>query len=285
MDNPITMYLSLAKKLAEQFSAFSGVEAVAIAGSAATSNMADSDSDIDLYVYTTGIIPLSNREAIVRKMGASRADLNLQFWDLGDEWYDAQTGIEVDVIYWDTGWIEDQVKRVLEEHQASMGYTACFWGTVKNSLILYDHNGWLRTFKKKCNASYPEELRSAVIAKNHPVLREVIPAYLHQIEKAVKRNDLVSINHRVAALLASYFDVIFALNWIPNPGEKRLVAKAQQLCEKLPKNMVNQVEIVLQRAASADDHLVAHIHDLIDGLDALLIAEGFEISPPQFPNP
>jgi hypothetical protein len=56
--------------------------------------------DIDLYVYTTAAILLAARETLVAEMQSSRADLNLQLWDLGDEWYDAQTGIEVDVIYW-----------------------------------------------------------------------------------------------------------------------------------------------------------------------------------------
>ena len=112
--------MSLAHRIADLFSAFPNVEAIALAGSQA-SGAVDRDSDIDLYVYTTSVIPLSDRVAIVEKLGATRSDLNLQFWDLGDEWYDAETGIEVDIIYWDTSWIEGQLDRVLVEHQASIG--------------------------------------------------------------------------------------------------------------------------------------------------------------------
>lgn len=57
------------------------------------------------------------------------------------------------------------------------------------------------------------ELRGrTIVALNHPVLRDVIPSYYAQIEKAVGRGDLVSVNHRLAALLASYFDTVFAVN-------------------------------------------------------------------------
>jgi len=130
--------------------------------------------------------------------------------------------------------------------------------------------------KTECQQAYPEELRRAIIAKNHPVLRRVIPAYLHQIEKAIQRNDLVSINHRVAALMASYFDVLFALNRIPNPGEKRLLTIAAQRCARLPQDMSLQVASVLHAAASTDPGLITNIQTLVDGLDPLLREEGFD---------
>jgi len=258
------------------FGSFPSVEGIALAGSQAAGAV-DQDSDIDLYVYITSVIPLNGRVAIVEKLGATRSDLNLQFWDLGDEWYDEETGIEVDVIYWDISWIERQLDRVLVEHQASTGYSTCFWHTIRNSLILYDKSDWLHRLKEKSAVPYPEPLRRAIIAKNHPVLRRVIPSYLHQIEKAMRRNDLVSINHRVAALLASYFDVLFALNRLPNPGEKRLLKAASERCAKVPREMVNQVEGVLRAVSLADRSLIARIEELVDGLDQLLLEEGFDL--------
>ncbi len=276
MNDQPSPHLSLARKITECFSVFPNVQAIALAGSQ-SSGAVDQDSDIDLYVYTTSTIPLSERVAIVEKLGSTRSDLNLQFWDLGDEWYDAETGIEVDVIYWNTSWIGGQLDRVLVEHQASVGYSTCFWHTIRNSMILHDKGGWLRKLKEKSEVPFPEPLRRAIIAKNHPVLRQVIPSYLHQIEKAIKRDDLVSVNHRVAALLASYFDVLFALNRLPNPGEKRLLKTASERCAKVPRDMVAQVEGVLHTASSPDSALIARIKELIDGLDRLLLEEGFDL--------
>ncbi len=269
-----TPALKLARRLAELFANLPEVEAVALAGSL-TGGLIDQASDIDLYVYTTSEIPLQARMAIVEKTGATQADMDLRFWDLGDEWYDAEIGLEVDIIYWDTGWITGQIDRALVEYQANVGYSTCFWYTVRNSQILADKRGWLHALKEKCAAPYPEALRQAVIAKNWPVLRQVIPSYLHQIEKAIKRNDLVSVNHRVAALLASYFDVLFALNRLPNPGEKQLLAKAAAQCEKTPPAMAAQVESVLRAASTPTQDLVAEINALIDGLEQLLAEEGF----------
>jgi hypothetical protein len=270
-------HLRLARRITELFSVFPNVQAIALAGSQA-SGAVDQVSDIDLYVYTTATIPLSDRAAIVEGLGTTRSDLNLQFWDLGDEWYDAETGIEVDVIYWDTSWIKGQLDRVLVEHQASVGYSTCFWYTIRNSMILYDKSGWLHRLKEKSEIPFPEPLRRAIIAKNHPVLRRVIPSYLHQIDKAIKRDDLVSVNHRVAALLESYFDVLFALNRLPNPGEKRLLKIASERCSKVPRDMVVQVEGVLRAASSLDSTLIARIEELVDGLDQLLLEEGFDPS-------
>jgi predicted nucleotidyltransferase len=257
------------------FGSFPRVEAIALAGSQAAGAV-DQDSDIDLYVYTTSVIPLHDRAAVVEKLGATRSDLNLQFWDLGDEWIDKETGIEVDVIYWDVSWIERQLDRVLVEHQASTGYSTCFWHTVRNSLILYDKGNWLHRLKERNEVPYPEPLRRAIIAKNHPLLRRVIPSYLHQIEKAERRNDLVSVNHRVAALLASYFDVLFALNRLPNPGEKRVLQTAFERCTEVPRGMVDQVEVVLRAVSSPDQSLITRIEALVDGLDQLLLEHGFD---------
>ena len=50
------------------------------------------------------------------------------------------------------------------------------------------------------------------------------------------RGDLVSVNHRVAAFLASYFDVLFAINGMTHPGEKRQLGIAERDCRVLPED-------------------------------------------------
>ena len=108
------------------------------------------------------------------------------------------------------------------------------------------------------------------------MLREVIPSYFFQIEKAVKRGDLVSINHRLAGLLASYFDIVFAVNRELHPGEKRLVEKAVASCKKLPEEMEADVTAVLSLSGSGEPALLERLDQMLDRLDALLGAEGFD---------
>jgi len=275
MNENNSVSLNLAFKIATEFSRLANVRAVALAGSQ-TSGAADPGSDIDLYVYSIAPIPLQQRVALAERSGYTRADLGLEFWDPGDEWFDSATGIEVDVIYWETAWIEDQLARVLTRHQASMGYSTCFWSTLRNSKALFDPEGWFQKLQTSVEVPYPEELRVNIIHHNHAVLRNVIPSYEHQIEKAQKRGDLVSINHRVAALLASYFDVLFALNRLPHPGEKRLVQIAAQKCAWVPEAMAENVNHILRDSASGDPRLMDEVNQLIDRLDELLAAHGFD---------
>jgi len=275
MENSNSAHLILAMKIVEQFETLDIVEAIALGGSN-TAGSIDRHSDIDLYIYATQVIPLSTRQGIVDKIGASEADLNLTFWDLGDEWYDLETGIEVDIIYWDSAWIEGQIERVLESHQANVGYTTCFWHTVLNSQALFDRKDWFANLQEKCKRPYPEPLKRAVIAKNHPVLRSVIPSYYNQIKKALERGDLISVNHRVAALFASYFEVIFALNEIPNPGEKKILEFVQDRCSKTTSNLQGQIQGILRFAGTGDEKLLKELDALLDELDALLMEEGFD---------
>ena len=64
----------------------------------------------------------------------------------------------------------------------------------------------------------------------------MLPSFDKQIIKAIERNDLVSVNHRVTEFLATYFDIIFALNEMTHPGEKRMQSICSKECQKLPKN-------------------------------------------------
>lgn len=41
-------------------------------------------------------------------------------------------------------------------------------------------------------------------------------------------------NHRIAEFVKSYFDILFPINKIFHPSEKRLIEFANELCELLP---------------------------------------------------
>ncbi|MGH1365963.1 MAG: DUF4037 domain-containing protein [Calditrichia bacterium] len=257
-------HLLLIKRIATAYGLFSAVEAVVFSGSSTTSET-DAKSDIDLYVYVTDEIALDDRRKIAES-ASERVDFDNRFWEPGDEWVDNETGIKVDVMFRRVHWIEEQLAWVLEQHEASVGYSTCFWHNVNTSQILLDKNGWFGRLQQLANRPYPEQLQRNIIAKNYPILRDTLSSYRTQIETAVAREDWISVNHRIAALLTSYFDILFALNKLPHPGEKRLLNIATSNCKIRPDKMKEQVGNVLQ-PSSKKGSVVLSVDELIDGLD------------------
>jgi hypothetical protein len=267
-----TMPAALARHVAAAFAALPQVLAVATAGSR-TTDVADDRSDIDLYVYAVELVAITDRAAIATSF-APRPEVGNHFWEPGDEWIDTRTGLQVDVMYRTPAWIEEQLERVLVRHEASTGYSTCFWHNVLHSEPLFDRSGWYRDLQRMATLPYPEPLRRAIVAMNHPILRRTISSYLAQIERAVRRDDSVNIQHRVTALLASYFDILFAVNELPHPGEKRLLQFAMTHCARTPPHMETQVNALLETAARPTTlAIVGHIDALLDSLDELLVAE------------
>lgn len=260
--------LAVAQAIADLFAALPQVEAVALAGSQ-TTGVADAESDLDMYVYSDAPIPVADRARLIRPR-AARLELDNQFWEPGDEWVEAASGLGVDLMYRPPTFIEGQLDRVLVAHEASVGYSTAFWHNVLTSRPLFDRHGWFARLQARARQPFPEPLRRAIIAKNEPLLTRNLSSYRHQLERAVAHRDLVSVNHRVAALLASYFDILFALNRVPHPGEKRQVAFAEQSCPRRPVGMTEQVEGLLRAAASADETVLAQVDRLVEGLQPLL---------------
>jgi len=242
-----------AEEIAAAYGNLPEVTAVAIAGSR-VGGSADPDADIDLYVYAAVPISMADRRAIAASF-ARRYEVGNAFWEPGDEWIDARTGLHVDVMHRTPAWIEEQLRRVLVRHEASVGYSTCFWHNVLHSRPLVDRHGWYGDMQQAARQPYPEPLRAAIIAKNHPLLRQSLSSYRSQIERAAERGDRVSVQHRITALLASYFDVLFAVNRLPHPGEK-LMLEAAARCAKVPQDMerrVNALLIVAAHPASCAD--------------------------------
>jgi hypothetical protein len=205
---------------------------------------------------------------------AGRAELGNDFFEPGDEWVDAATETHVDAMYRSPAWIEARLEDVLAEHRASVGYSTCLWSNVRGSTLLFDRSGWFAGLQERARAPYPEGLRRAIVARNHPLLRANLSSFLHQIELALGRDDPVSVQHRTAALLASYFDVLFALNRVPHPGEKRLLRRVADLCPRRPARVDEEVRAVVAAAGAPAGDPVAGCHRLLDGLDDLLRADG-----------
>ena len=150
-----------------------------------------------------------------------------------------------------------------------------FWHNVLHSAALFDRTGWYGRLRSWADQPYPEALKRAIVAKNHPILRRSLSSYIHQIERAVQRGDCVSVQHRVTALLASYFDILFAVNELPHPGEKGVLAFAALRCHRLPEKMDDTINSLLGiPPRPATRAILEPIAALVTNLDALLAQEG-----------
>src|SRR5260221_6864258 len=260
----------IAQAIANQFATLPEVTAVALAGSR-TAPDSDTLSDVELYRYEHSEVTVPKRNLLAHKY-PQKPQIYMLFWEDGDEWIDEATGLAVDITYRSPQWIEEQLDRVLVHHQASLGYSTCFWANVRTSKALFDREGWFARLQQIADQPYSDELQQAIIDKNYPVLRTLDhSAYVRQLESAVKRGDLVSVQHRSAAILASYFDILFAVNKQLHPGEKRLVQYAQQLA-KVPADCAKDVDAFIVSVCSPDTVLSAATR-LLDKLDALLAQE------------
>jgi len=263
--------LALAQEIANHFGQVPMVEAVVLAGST-TAGTADSHSDLDLYVYYRAEVPISFRTAFIAPR-ARQTEINNQFWETEDAWIETASGTKVEIMYRDLRWTQEHLHGLLQHHRASTGYTTCIWHNIATSHILVDGEGWFRALQESANQPYPDGLVRAIIAKNHPLLRGAMSSYLHQMERALQLDDLASLSHRTAAFLASYFDIVFAVNHVLHPGEKRMLKLAEQKCAKLPAGMRDDVTELLHTAAKLEGGILEITGRLIDSLDALLMQE------------
>lgn len=227
-------------EIINEYKTFRQVRAIAVGGSS-SAKTSDNLSDIDVYVFVEHDIPIQEREYLVKKY-SEKYEVGGEYFGSGDEFYADNIGRQFDVMFWNTGWFEDVVKNVWEKHYPSNGYTTCFLYTLKNFKIEYDNNDWLKSLQDKLNTPYPKELKENIIKRNMMLMKDKpFASYYEQIEKAVKRDDTNSINHRISAFMASYFDVIFAKNELLHPGEKRLVSYALNNCKILPQNFEENI--------------------------------------------
>lgn len=225
----------------DKFKEISEVEAIAIGGSM-TAKTSDLISDIDVYIFSKSGISLDKRTEIIKPV-SSKYEIGGEYFGSGDEFFVDEINQELDVMYFDMGWFEDVVENVWVKHYPSNGYTTCFLYTLKNFNILYDKNNWLKSLQEKINTEYPSELQNNIIKRNMMLMYDKpFSSYYEQIAKAISRNDINSINHRISGFVASYFDVIFAINKQLHCGEKRLIAYVKNNCKIIPENFESNLQ-------------------------------------------
>jgi hypothetical protein len=246
------------KSLASAYAMHPSIEAVVVSGSIGGA-LADELSDFDIYVYSKSPVEVEFRERLLRPR-AVKLNLHRTFWEDEDAWLDA-TGTKFEAMYRSCSWTEGEIASRIEKHQACIGYTTAILYNIINSTIIFDRSGWFKSIQETLSRGFPVQLVRSIVANNYPLLGEIISSYEEQIASAIRRSDTVSINHRVAAWLASYFDIIFAVNDRFHPGEKRLVSQMAELPD-LPEGAIADVQIILSMSTSSHSELSSRLADM-----------------------
>ncbi len=251
----------------------SSVAAIALVGSHA-SGVAESGSDFDIFVYTDGDVrDLRSRLAEEFADPDGRRSIHENAFGDGDVWRLKDGSGWLDLMYWSTAWGEAQLRRVLVEHRAAMGYSTAFWRSIRDARPLYERDGWHAELQRWARQPYPEELRRNIVRLNLPYLRDHPFSYRYQAAQAIERHDAVSVNHRVAAWLASYFDIVFAINRVLHPGEKRMLAFVARECQIMPDGVAMSVVRLVSLAGQTATLVLDTMDQLTDSLEVLLRRE------------
>ena len=252
-------------ELFEELGQLPQVEAIALGGSRATGR-ADATSDYDVYVYLTDPVPEEERRRILTKY-CRYMEIGNRFWELEDD-VTLADGIDMDIIYRNMEDFAGNVSSVVDAGNACGGYTTCMWHNLISSRIIYDREGKLGKLQEKYRVPYPAQLKKNIIEKNRKLLSGMLPSFDKQIEKAEKRGDFVSVNHRVTEFLASYFDILFALNGMTHPGEKRMQSICAAECKTLPESFEQNFERLFD--GMYRESISAVIADMVAELDKLI---------------
>lgn len=247
------------------FSGINGIQAIVLGGSR-TTKCSDIKSDYDFYAYSENKIDQKIRKEIFSKY-CDNYEINNSYWELEDNGK-LKSGVCFQIIYRNLIDFIKIIANVVENHNTCNGFTTCLWHNLLNSEILFDKDNIFKKTKERFSIPYPQKLKENIIARNMALLSESMESYKKQIVISVYRKDYVNINNRVSAFLASYFDIIFAINELTNPGEKRLMEICLNKCNILPNHFEENINKLLQNNNEA--LIIENINDIINELKKIL---------------
>jgi len=248
------------------FCGIDGIQALALGGSR-TTERADEKSDYDFYVYSENGIDQEIRHKILTKY-CKYFELGNNYWELEDNGQ-LKCGIDFDLVYRNLRQFENTVADVVENNNSYNGFTTCLWSNVLNSTIIFDKNDAFKKIKDRFTIPYPQKLKENIIKRNMTLLSGSVVSYDKQIIKTIYRKDLVNLNNRVSAFLASYFDVIFAINELPHPGEKRIMEICLNKCKILPNGFERNVNSLIQNMNN-NESIMGIIKNIVFELKGIL---------------
>lgn len=257
--------INLLKEFSDEAIKTNDIDAIVLSGSK-TSLINDEMSDYDVYIYSKEKVDIETRKNFIEKY-ASYCEIGNDYFEHGDEFI--IDDICFDFMYRDLSFVENEINYIWKECNSKIGYTTAFLYNIKNSKIIYDKDSKFQNLQNELNKEYPNRLKENIINKNLAVMKDKkCASFFEQLEKAIKRKDIVSVNHRITAILSSYFDILFALNKELHPGEKKLIKYTYKLCKLIPENFDNDIENIIN--SKLNKNILDNVDKLIENLKKII---------------
>ena len=257
--------INLLKEFSDEAIKTNDIDAIVLSGSK-TSLINDEMSDYDIYIYSKEKVNIETRKNFIEKY-SSYYELGNDYFEYGDEFI--IDDICFDFTYRDLSFAENEINYIWRECNSKIGYTTAFLYNIKNSKIIYDKDSKFQNIQNELNKEYPDKLKENIIKKNLAVMKDKkCASFFEQLEKAIKRKDIVSVNHRVSAILTSYFDILFALNKELHPGEKKLIKYVYKLCKLIPENFEDDIKNIIN--GGLNENILDSVNSLIKNLKNII---------------
>ncbi len=250
------------------------VEALVLGGSRATGTN-DDKSDYDFYVYLSKELDEKKRRGIIDEF-VSYMEYSNSFWELEDDGI-LLNGIDIELIYRTVEGLEESMENLLVKGYVSNGYSTCFVDNLLHSKMIFDKLGRIKDMREKYSTLLTCDFYDKIIFKNFPILMDKMPSLFYQVEKAKKRNDILSINHRSSAYFEMYFDIVFALNRVTHPGEKRMLEIASAL-EITPIGMKDDIKEYFDSLFVDNMDSISVLRRLSENIYNLLLEKGYSLT-------
>ena len=257
--------INLLKEFSDEAIKTNDIDAIVLSGSK-TSLINDEMSDYDIYIYSKEKVNIETRKNFIKKY-SSFYELGNDYFEYGDEFI--IDDICFDFMYRDLSFAENEINYIWRECNSKIGYTTAFLYNIKNSKIIYDKDSKFQNIQNELNKEYPDKLKENIIKKNLAVMKDKkCASFFEQLEKAIKRKDIVSVNHRVSAILTSYFDILLALNKELHPGEKKLIKYVYKLCKLIPENFEDDIKNIIN--GGLNENILDSVNNLIKNLKNII---------------
>lgn len=263
------MFESLIKDLSK----LDDIQAILLGGSRATGHN-DVNSDYDVYVYSSKLIDEKRRKEIINPY-VSYMEYSNNFWEIEDDGI-LKNNIDIELIYRDIHQIEENLMHTIKG-RISHGYSTCFLDNFMKSIILYEKDQVITNLRKKIQVIDWTPMFDKIIIENMKLLKDYMPSLYYQIEKAVKRDDIMSINHRLTEYFSIVFDILFAANKTLHPGEKKLLEYSKSLAI-VPKDFDFLVTDILKRAFIDSKKSLLSVEKLTINIYGLVKKLGYEVT-------